>query len=82
MFSVALNIITIILVAIFGLYLYTISKKTPEIQQDTPTDVFQELINGDRINEILNEPVPRLMAGPYGTFVPNDSQKTPMYLIT
>lgn len=66
MLSRILNTITICFVLVLFLYFYTITKKVEKVEnQDTAMDVFKSLINGDRLNEILHEPVPKLNAAPY-----------------
>jgi uncharacterized membrane protein len=72
MFSVILNIITLLIVALVVVTVFAMYKRVPEDPRASPTDVFNELINGDRLNEILREPVPKLMSGTIGVFEMND----------
>lgn len=47
------------------MYIYVGTKKIQSEGTYTATEIFKELIQGDRFNEILREPVPKLMSEPF-----------------
>lgn len=68
-----------IILVIFFVFLYLYFKK-PEYYDDqepeeTAMSVFKTLIEGDRLNEILNEPVPKLMSGSFGIVDAYENEK-------
>jgi hypothetical protein len=80
---VLLNIVTLTIVALFLVFFAALFKKTAREPDVTPTEIMDGLTNGDRLAEVFNEPVTKLMTGYEGNFVASESFSTlPMYMIT
>jgi hypothetical protein len=55
-------------------------EKEPDV---TPSDIMFDLTTGDRLKEIINEPITKLMSGSEGNFGPSEFYTAlPTYMIT
>jgi hypothetical protein len=80
---ILLNIVTLTIVALFLVFFSALFKKAAREPDVTPTEIMDGLTNGDRLAEVLREPVNKLMTGYDGNFVSSESFSTlPMYMIT
>lgn len=76
MFSVLLNVLTIVLVAVILVGFAALVKQRTQDPDVSASDVMQPLITGDRLREVWNVNMLDLMSGSEGTFLPNDAETT------
>jgi hypothetical protein len=76
MFSIILNLVTIMIVGIFALFVYVAYRQRPDLTA-TPVDIMRDIVGGQSTHARIHKVVPykRLMQGPMGEFGDYDTNE-------
>ncbi len=83
MMSILLNLLTITIVTLFFIFVLAVLRRKSSEPNVSASDVMDELVYGDRLNEVINESAIGLMNGPFGVVDGyEDVRKSISYLVT